>query len=697
MPFTSVEGQQYYLQIYDAEATEADVVTLTAGSTPFTTDEATDEDLYVPVRTQSGYVRILIGEGDSSLLADLMPETATSRPVLLRRSSATGTVLWMGFLTGEQYSQPWAPAPYEVELPVTSVMGAMQGVPFTQDDGYTSARTLISTIATYLPVGIGYSFPANRPMESVCVPNYNFQEYQSPQERADNGTTNIYDTDTVYDVMQDFCKYFGVSLREHGSILIFHAPDTDTYGTGGTFATADLASMQVRSAANTTGFTRAYRKVMGDFATGKSKIGDSIIGMPSDFYSEFGINKEFTRYVLYNDNDYTQAYVNGSRGVATGTETFYLAGSSYGQILSFPTVTYNDYGTEYTDHTAGNRTWGTEPKAGYSTNWENCYGFRISQGIDACTMMLLKSARPVYIPPTAGTLFNISFNVENDMPTTEKLDSGLDPYIRCVYAKIRLGKYWLASEIKTQQSANPALTFYGSYSWSETEQECCLALINNKLQFFNDGTDVSTRTGESSDFAEMEGINVVLPTDLLGTCADLSIELLAKVYDDSQFFFKRVTNDNRSFGNRTGTDTSNTYDYIQFLIKDFAARLLIPATTVAAIATDRDYNHYVVATNSPQANDYSVSAAITTRNGSQYGTGCALDASHAYVTTRYDLLGLQRRATMLKRPREVLAVTVGERLEPQAKVSYDGMDYAIVSQSVDWKQGNNTVHLIDIS
>lgn len=164
--------------------------------------------------------------------------------------------------------------------------------------------------------------------------------------------------------------------------------------------------------------------------------------------------------------------------------------------------------------------------------------------------------------------------------TTEKLDSGLDPYIRCVYAKIRLGKYWLASEIKTQQSTNPALTFYGSYSWSETEQECCLALINNKLQFYNDGSDVSMRTGASSDFAEMEGINVVLPTDLLGTCADLSIELLAKVYDDSQFFFKKTSSGNYSFGHRTGTDTSNTYDYIQFLIKDFAARLLIPATTL---------------------------------------------------------------------------------------------------------------------
>ena len=127
--FKSLLGTDYVAEIYDNDfsgtATE-----LTGGSQPFVTRELDDEDIYTPIRTQSGYLRFIVE--NATIVSQIQPIKATDRPVVLKEGNA---VVWVGFLRPEQYSQPWEPAPYEIELPLMSVMEAMQGVEFTQSEG----------------------------------------------------------------------------------------------------------------------------------------------------------------------------------------------------------------------------------------------------------------------------------------------------------------------------------------------------------------------------------------------------------------------------------------------------------------------------------------------------------------------------------------------------------------------------------
>ena len=83
-------------------------VPLTPGAQPFTTQEDDNEDNFTPVRTQSGYLRIvdngLDANGNSFDWHDLIPETDTSRPVTLSHVSGPSSVIdWEGFMQAQDF------------------------------------------------------------------------------------------------------------------------------------------------------------------------------------------------------------------------------------------------------------------------------------------------------------------------------------------------------------------------------------------------------------------------------------------------------------------------------------------------------------------------------------------------------------------------------------------------------------------
>ena len=53
-------GTAFHLGIYDKNSTSGEAVSLTGSSQPFTTNEEDDNDIYMPIRTQSGYIRFVI-------------------------------------------------------------------------------------------------------------------------------------------------------------------------------------------------------------------------------------------------------------------------------------------------------------------------------------------------------------------------------------------------------------------------------------------------------------------------------------------------------------------------------------------------------------------------------------------------------------------------------------------------------------
>lgn len=717
MRFASVAGVKYILQIYDATASAATPTELTAAASPFATNEDADDDLYMPVRAQSGYIRFLItaGQAAANIVADINPPTSTSRPVVLclRNADGTaGTVEWMGFLTGEQYSRPWDPAPYEVEIPVTSVMGCMAAVDFTQSEGYTSLRSACEAVASYVPGGsMPIVFPSSIDADAKVV-NYNFQEYMSIDQREEEATDDIYNSISYKEVVEYFCKYFGVSCRQHGASLYFYAHDAESY-TGAEPSVVELDVGAVRSKDNSAGFSPAYHVETGTFDVGTDKLDKDFVSMPESFYKEFGIRHAYRSYVLYGDSDHYQSYANGQRGFITilgTTRQSSPSESSFGQNVSYANVNYSgSSGTTTSSRSDSGRSWnGSTQGRDYTTDWSNGFLFRIKQGMGECTLMKIVSKRNVYVAPFDGALFNIDFMVENDMPTNERGDGqDSDPFIRCVYAKVRLGKHYLSSVVHTQQSGDKNSTFYCDYSWTEAETVCCIALIDNKVQFYQGnaassfamgGRRVATETHATQVSAVnlyplLSGINIDYPDGVKGSFVDFSIEILGKVYDDRQFFFKLG-----DFYNASDTTDGKCYNYIQFLIKDFAARTVFPTDMPSQLQGDADdTNRFSIVLGNPFPDKYEVSSTITTRRNLQHGTGILLTADGACVTEEYDLEGMRRRAKVISRIREEIEVTMdGGLLLPIDVVAWGGKTFAVVSQSMDWKHDKNKMTLLNI-
>ena len=144
-------GTVYQLYIGGGSGT---AVALKGGAQPCTTQEDDSDDQFTPIRTQSGYIRIIDdGYAADGVTAfkwkDLIPQTNTSRPVTL---TAGGTVVWQGFMQSQDFSGELYGNPQEREFPVHCVLSALNGVdvPVTLPSG----MQMILNFATML----GYIF-----------------------------------------------------------------------------------------------------------------------------------------------------------------------------------------------------------------------------------------------------------------------------------------------------------------------------------------------------------------------------------------------------------------------------------------------------------------------------------------------------------------------------------------------------------
>ena len=94
-------GTTYVVNIGGGTGT---AIPLKGGAQPFFTQEDESEDMYTPIRTQSGYIRIvddgLDANGDAFDWKDLIPATDTARPVTL---TAGGSTLWQGFMQAQDF------------------------------------------------------------------------------------------------------------------------------------------------------------------------------------------------------------------------------------------------------------------------------------------------------------------------------------------------------------------------------------------------------------------------------------------------------------------------------------------------------------------------------------------------------------------------------------------------------------------
>ena len=130
--------------VYIYEHTSGTVTTLTGAADPFETQEEQSEDVFTPIRSQTGYLRIIDESG--SQLEQIVPSNNTEK--LVRLYSGTyngdtfvdGTIRWQGFVCAEAFTQAWDGNAKMIEIPVKSLLGALDDVPIEEANASLELR-----------------------------------------------------------------------------------------------------------------------------------------------------------------------------------------------------------------------------------------------------------------------------------------------------------------------------------------------------------------------------------------------------------------------------------------------------------------------------------------------------------------------------------------------------------------------------
>jgi len=226
--FQSLGGTDYAVNICTKQQ-PGSVQMLTGASEPFTTHEDGSEDIFTPIRAQTGYLRVI--DPDGSLLADLIPANNTERLVQLwsgvnSDGVFTPSVLrWQGFLQAQAYTQPWDGNASVVELPVKSLLGAMEDVhlnPSVVNSETRIARMICNAYSALdaYPTTIGWVSDIFDLVKDVFHPFLQNRAFFTEETVLNEGDTTSELRGCSYsEVLRMVMSLYGLTMREDGQTL----------------------------------------------------------------------------------------------------------------------------------------------------------------------------------------------------------------------------------------------------------------------------------------------------------------------------------------------------------------------------------------------------------------------------------------------------------------------------------------------
>lgn len=224
--FKSLRADELYtVSIYDDSYT-GNPIQLKGGAQPFETSEDISDDWFLPVRTQSGYLRFIDDGKDASgntlnstdTWLYMIPEDAKSRKVVL--TDHNGNVKWQGYLQPQTFSGQIYEDVQEREFPIVCSLSVLGGIEPTLSDGLiTFAGLLVSVLSE---TGINYDrvyFQGTDPIYWLGkkIDWSNFAEFDDEHHRIAKYT--------CFEILQEICKFWGWTCRTYGSNLYFVSPE----------------------------------------------------------------------------------------------------------------------------------------------------------------------------------------------------------------------------------------------------------------------------------------------------------------------------------------------------------------------------------------------------------------------------------------------------------------------------------------
>ena len=256
-------GTVYTLNINGGTGT---AVPLKPGAQPFSTQEDADEDIFTPVRTQSGYLRIVDDGKDANGNAfdwkDLIPATDTSRPVTL--VDGGGNLMWQGFMQAQNFGGVLYGNPQEREFPVQCPISAINALKVSTEANeiHNFAYIIYNFMVTTMPSGASFQefkIQGGYDAQAWLLKKVDWQTFL--RETDENDLEPAY---THLEVLEDVCRYWGWTLRTKQSTVYLTCMDDAEEQTMLTLTAAQLATMAGGTTAGTVATSIGTVSLSGD-------------------------------------------------------------------------------------------------------------------------------------------------------------------------------------------------------------------------------------------------------------------------------------------------------------------------------------------------------------------------------------------------------------------------------------------------
>ena len=260
-------GTDYRVNIYDANYSGSSSIHLKGAAEPFTTEEDDDEDMFVPLRLQSGYIRIVDDGKDANGNAfdwrTLIPANDKSRPVTLTKTvGSQQQIVWQGFMQAQNFSGELYSYTQEREFPVQcclSVLSTTQ-VPTTEPQPRNFAyllKTCLDAIPQHTISQIVVQGGTDaRDWLMKMIDWRVFLEMDNDDEYAAKYN--------LQEALEDLCRFWGWTARTKGQTLYLVMADDHVENTFLTLTRAQLNTLANGTAVGDTSSTFVMNSISGD-------------------------------------------------------------------------------------------------------------------------------------------------------------------------------------------------------------------------------------------------------------------------------------------------------------------------------------------------------------------------------------------------------------------------------------------------
>ena len=347
IPFVSFRnGTSYVVNVYkDGTPPSGYPLTLKGAEEPFVTDEDADDDVFMPVRTQSGSLRIVddgwATDTNNQTVAfswrDMAAANDMDTPVRLMAGS---TIVWQGFMQSQTYGNTLYGNPQELEFPVQCCLSVLEARQISNDSIITGQLHNFAFLLQYMLSEMPFAsftqivVQGNTDAQAWLLKKFDWQNFlDSNDEETDKPRY------TDLSVLEDMCRFWGWTARTQGTVLYLMCADDSSEQEFLTLNSTQLNTLADGRTAGSTGGSFTEKTLTPEFTSTESE--DYQVRGPNKATVKGDCNKQDTvmqfapkvvRDILEEGNEYT--WVTDGDDSQVGFFTTAIVKSFASQVMS---------------------------------------------------------------------------------------------------------------------------------------------------------------------------------------------------------------------------------------------------------------------------------------------------------------------------------------------------------------------------